>query len=86
MATDVWDQIRQFIAVISERMLPSVFLDPKAWSFLRRMLKTDGRFKLEHLCQGVEVNQREAVTEYVVYPADFDRVRSYLKFLQSSSR
>ncbi|MCS3765820.1 hypothetical protein GGE24_007677 [Bradyrhizobium centrosematis] len=50
------------------------------------MLKTDGRFKLEHLCQGVEVNQREAVTEYVVYPADFDRVRSYLKFLQSSSR
>jgi hypothetical protein len=58
-------------------VLPSVFLDPKVWSVLRSMLKTDCRLKLQHFCKNVEVDEREAIAEDVVYPADFDRLRIY---------
>jgi hypothetical protein len=49
------------------------------------VLKSYRGFKFQNVSQGVEVNQREAIPEDIVYPADLDRLRLYYKLAVQQS-
>src|SRR5260370_311945 len=79
MTADVGSQVGHLVLRIGEGVRTRVIFDPKIRSVLRRMLQANDRLELQKPGALRKVDQRHAVSENVVDPANLGRIRRHLK-------
>jgi len=79
MTADVGSQVGHLVLRIGEGVRTRVIFDPKIRSVLRRMFQADDRLELQNPGALRKVDQRHAVSENVVDPANLGRIRRHLK-------